>query len=195
VNIPAHLDHVATWRGLPVPYINRIGRTERAEDWTIRFDRTLGEIAAFLADEPGAAPDFTKQCIQRQRECVLSGDCQVCRRHVDWPDRALVVSSLSVERVEVDGRDVPVVIEPWLCPDCVDFAVNVCPALIRRNRDEDLHVVPVTSPRDCQLVLSRGWIEGPYEAATRANPVAMWAKILLLNVDISSDALAVGADV
>jgi hypothetical protein len=182
--IPEHLSHRPTWRGLPVPYINRIGRVERPEDWTIRFDRKLGEVAAFLADEPDGDPDFTKQCIQRQRECVLSGLCQVCKRLVDWPDRALVVSSVSVEQVAVEGRQVPVVIEPWLCPDCVDFAVNICPALIRRHRDEDLHVVPVRSPHECQLVLSRGWIEGPYEAATKADPVAMWAKILLLDVSV-----------
>lgn len=189
-DIPAHLRHLATWRGLPVPFINRVGRTERPEDWTIRFDRTLKEVAAFLADEPDGPPDFTKQCIQRQREVTLAGLCQVCARPVDWPDRALVVSSLSVERVDVDGRHVAVVIEPWLCPDCADFAVNVCPALIRRNRDDDLHVIQVTSPQHCQLVLSRGWIDGPYEQATRANPVAMWVKILLLDVNVKAPAHA-----
>lgn len=95
-----------------------------------------------------------------------------------------MVSSVSVQTVEVEGRMVPVVTEPWLCPDCAGFATQVCPALIRRGRDEDLTVVEVTSPADCRIVLSRGWIEGRYEAATKANPVAMWAKILLLNVHL-----------
>lgn len=182
--IPSHLAHLPTWRGLPVPYINWWGTVERTEDWYIRHDRVLGEVAAFRADQPDAPPDFTRQCIQRQRECVLLGLCQVCKRQLDWPDRNLVVSSVSVEQIDVGGRQVPVVYEPWLCPDCASFATLVCPALIRRRRDEDLHVVPVTSPGHCQIVRSHGWIEGRYEASTKAAPVAMWVKILLLGVEI-----------
>jgi hypothetical protein len=178
--------HLATWRGLPVPYVNLIGVGEREADWHIRFDRNLGEIAAYRADHLDEAPDFRHQCIQRQRECVLLGFCQVCKRVVDWPDRQLVVSSVSVETVEVAGRHVPVVTEPWLCPDCAEFATAVCPALIRRHVDEDLHMVPVPAPSDCQIVLSRGWIEGRYEASTRERPVAMWAKIQLLNVTVKA---------
>ena len=184
MNLPGHLAHLPLWRGLPVPYINRWGLGEPEHAWTIRYDRHVGEIGAYLADTPDGAPDFTRQCIQRQRECVMAGLRQVCRRAVAWPQRRLVVSSVSVQTVDVQGRRVPVVTEPWLCPDCAGFATAVCPALIRRGRDEDLHVVEMTSPSDCRVVLSRGWIEGRYEAATRANQVAMWAKILLLNVHL-----------
>jgi hypothetical protein len=183
--IPEHLAHLPQWRGLPVPYINRLGTAEERDcDWGIRYDRHLGEIAAVLADEPGGAPDFRHQCIQRQRECVLLGLCQVCKRALDWPDRRLVVSSVSVQAVDVEGRSVPVVTEPWLCPDCAEFASTTCPALIRRGHDEDLHVIEMSSPADCRIVLSRGWIEGRYETATKASSVAMWAKILLLNVAV-----------
>jgi hypothetical protein len=49
---PVHLSHLPTWRGLPVPYINRVGAGEREDQWSIRFDRVLGEVAAFMADEP-----------------------------------------------------------------------------------------------------------------------------------------------
>ncbi len=164
MNVPEHLRNLSVWRGLPVPYINRWGYEEREIDWGIRYDRNLGEVAAYMANQLGAPPDFRHQCIQRQRECVLLGRCQVCFRAVDWPDRRLVVSSVSVEMVEVQGRQVAVVTEPWLCPDCCKFATAVCPALIRRGR----------------------WIEGRYEAATKANPVAMWAKILLLNVAVQT---------
>lgn len=180
---PTHMSGLPTWRGLSVPYINRLGTGEQPEDWSIRYDRNLGAVAAFMADQDGA-PDFTRQCIQRQRECVLLGLCQVCRRALDWPDRRLVVSSVSVETVEVAGRWVPVVTEPWLCPECAEFATAVCPALIRRGRNEDLRVVNVYGPDGFRIVISRGWIEGRYEAATKAEPVAMWAKILLLNVDL-----------
>jgi hypothetical protein len=186
VKLPDHLAHLPLWRGLPVPYINRWGTVEPESGWTIRYDRNVREIAVYLADQPGGPPDFTRQCVQRQRECVLLGLCQVCKRALDWPDRRLVVSSVSVRTVEVEGHQVPVVTEPWLCPDCAEFATATCPALIRRGRDEDLHMVEVAKPEDCRLVLSRGWIEGRYEASTRANPVAMWAKILLLNVFVET---------
>jgi hypothetical protein len=184
VTVPEYLAHLPLWRGLPVPYINRWGVEEREVDWGIRYDRNLRAVAAYMDDQPNGPPDFRHQCIQRQRECVLLGLCQVCKRPVGWPDRRLVVSSVSVETVEVGGRRVPVVTEPWLCPDCAAFATATCPALIRRDRDEDLHVVEVTAPADCRIVLSSGWIEGRYEAATKANPVAMWAKILLLSVAV-----------
>jgi hypothetical protein len=184
VKLPGHLRNLTVWRGLPVPYINRWGVGEPEADWSIRYDRNVREIAVYAADQPDGPADFTRQCIQRQRESVLGGLCQVCKRVLDWSDRRLVVSSVSVQTVQVAGRQVPVVTEPWLCPDCCEFATAVCPALIRRDRDEDLHVVEMTAPAGCRVVLSHGWIEGRYEAATKANPVAMWAKILLLNVAV-----------
>jgi hypothetical protein len=186
VKLPEHLAHLLRWRGLPVPYVNRWGADERESDWGIRFDRNVGEIAAYMADQAGGPADFRHQAIQRQRECVWLGMCQVCKRVLDWPDRRLVVSSVSVQTVEVEGHRVPVITEPWLCPDCAEFATAVCPALIRRGRDEDLHVVELGGPADCRIVLSRGWIEGRYEAASRARQVVMWAKVLLLNVCIGS---------
>lgn len=186
MRIPEHLTHLPQWRGLPVPYVNRWGDGEHDTDWSIRYDRNLGDIAAYMADQPGGPADFRHQCVQRQRECVLLGLCQVCRRPVPWPDRRVVVSSVSVETVDVEGQRVPVVTEPWLCPDCAEFATATCPALIRRGRDEDLTVVTLDAPTDCRIVVSHGWIEGRHEAATRANPVAMWAKILLLNVSVRS---------
>lgn len=186
MKVPEHLAHLPQCRGLPVPYINRWGTEEQESDWGIRYDRNAGEVAAYMADQSDGPADFRHQSIQRQRECVLLGLCQVCKRSVDWPDRRLVVSSMSVETVEVGRRWVPVVTEPWLCPDCAEFATRVCPALIRRSRDEDMHLVEVTAPADCRIVLSHGWIEGRYEAATRAHPVTMWAKVWLLNVTVTS---------
>jgi hypothetical protein len=184
MNIPEHLRHLPTWKGLPVPYVNHWGTGEPTADWSIRFDRTLRQIAAFCADHLDGPADFTRQCVQRQRECALLGLCQVCKRTLDWPDRRLAVSSISTETVQIQDRRVPVLTEPWLCEDCASFAILVCPSLIRRGRHEDLHVVTMSGPEDCKLVLSSGWIEGPLEAATQAHPVAMWVKILLLNVDI-----------
>jgi hypothetical protein len=60
------------------------------------------------------------------------------------------------------------------------LAVSRCPALIRRRRDENLHTVRVTSPRDVELVVSRGWVDGPLEVETRRVMPAMWVKLLLV---------------
>lgn len=196
MKLPEHLADRPCWRGLPVPYVNWWGAEECQEDIRLGFDRHVGQIAAFIDDQPGGPPDFTRQCVQRQRECVVLGLCQVCRRQVDWADRRLVVSSVSVQTVDVAGRRVPVVTEPWLCPDCAGFATTVCPALIRRRHGEDLHIVRVAGPADCRIVLSTGWVEGRYEAVTREKPVVMWAKIALLNVRLKvrvDERLSVGS--
>lgn len=186
-DIPDHLKDRPTDRvGRPIPYVNVIGKWEVAERWTIRFDRQLREVAAFYEDDPDGDPDFTHQSIQRSRECIHDGLCQVCARFIDWPDRKLVISAVSVKTINLTldehrgtKQRVPVVFEPWLCPDCASFASRICPELIRRQRDDDFHIVAVRSPDVCRLTLSHGWIEGPFEEATKANPVAMWANIML----------------
>jgi len=180
VKPPAHLAHLRRDNvGRPVPYVNIIGAHDIPDRGHIAYDRHIGQIGAYYKDDPDGEPNFLRQSIQRQRECAYRGLCQVCARPVPWPDRALVISTVSVEAIDLHDRRVAVVTEPWLCPDCADFATRVCPALIRRRHDDDLTVLPVTSPDHCQLVLSRGWIEGPYEAATCASNVAMWCKVLL----------------
>jgi hypothetical protein len=180
VKAPAHLAHLATDRaGRPVPYINCIGTNTDPARWRVRYDRTIGRVAAWHDDQPGGEPNFLRQSIQRQRECMYSGLCQVCARPVPWPDRRLVVSTVSVQTIDWDRGFARVFTEPWLCPDCAAFATAVCPALIRRRSAGDFRLIEAGDPAGIQLVVSSGWIEGPYEAATRAAPVAMWVKAML----------------
>lgn len=177
---PAHLAHLRTDRaGRPVPYINVIGEHDVEERFSIRHDRAVGHIGLFYADDFTGEPNFLRQSPQRQRECMVRGLCQVCARPVPWPGRQLVVSSVSVETIDGPRGPVAVVTEPWLCPPCAAFATQVCPTLIRRRHGDDLTVVPVTGLEHCELVLSKGWVEGRYEAATRKHPVAMWVKVHL----------------
>lgn len=174
-------------RGLPVPYINIWGQ-ETVDRLRVAYDPHARGRAVFYDDADQTVPDFTKQHMARQRECVAMGLCQVCARHVPWSRRNLVVAALSVQWVRLDGvdrREVPVIFEPWLDDRCAEIATRWCPALIRRTREERLTVVPVRSQRDVRLVLSTGWLEGPLEAETKADPVGMWLKIALLKPNIT----------
>lgn len=175
-------------RGLPVPWINAWG-LEDPERMRVDYDRAVRHWALFCDDDPDGEPDFTRQNMGRQREAVMGGLCQVCARLVPWSRRRLVVAALSVETVDVPelGR-VPVVTEPWLCQRCAEFAVTVCPALIRRSRDEQLQIVEITSRRQVRVVLSHGYVDGPLEARSRELGAYMWAKILLLGLDIGTAA-------
>lgn len=186
-DVPEFLAHLRRdRRGLPVPYVNRWGGDEITDRIYIEFDRNVGQQGVFYRDDDLPVPNFTKQHMGRQRECVARGLCQVCGRMIPWSRRFLVVAALSVETIELGGRLVPVVTEPWLDQRCAVFAVNVCPALIRRTREEKLTLVPVTSKRQVQLIVSSGWIDGPLEQLSRQVQPAMWAKLALTEVRIKT---------
>jgi len=180
MNIPSWLTHLRTdRRGLPVPYVNLWG----AEDPTrmrIAYDRHTDSEAFFLDDDDQEIPNFTRQNMGRQRECMVDGLCQVCHRQVPWSRRLLVISRMSVEPINVPQLgDVVAIHEPWLCHRCARFAIDVCPALIRRTREDELKLIQVSSQMDVSMVVSRGWIEGPMEEETKRVQPAMWCKILL----------------
>lgn len=180
VTIPAWMDHLKTdRRGLPVPRVNLWGEENAPDRMDVRWDPYVGMRAVFLDDEGQEVPDFTRQHMGRQRESVAQGLCQVCWREVPWSRRFLVLSEISIQWIEVNGEPHMAVTEPWLCERCAVFAVDTCPALIRRRRDEKLRLVKVTTKRHAQYVVSQGWVEGKWEAETKADPVGMWAKILL----------------
>jgi hypothetical protein len=170
-------------RGLPVPYVNRWGG-EDPHRFTIAHDPHIQQRAVFLDDSDQTEPDFTAQNMGRQRQCMAAGLCQVCSRPVPWSRRNLIIAPNSVEQVQIDGRTVPVVFEPWLDDRCAAIATRWCPALIRRHRDEQLTVIPVRSPREAQLVVSTGWVDGPLGEETRRVPAAIWVKVALLKVPI-----------
>ena len=194
ITIPSYLIHLRTdRRGVPVPFVNLWGVEDTAH-LTVRYDHHVQDRAVFLDDADQDVPDFTRQNMQRQREAMASGLCQVCGRPVPWSRRHLVIADMTVERVELYGRMVPVIHEPWLDKRCATFALRHCPALIRRTRDEALTLVPVTSRRQVRLVVSHGWVDGHLEAETRARPVAMWVKALLLDPAISIEAQSVPAE-
>lgn len=167
-------------RGLPCPWINIRGNGEDPTRWGMRHDRLARRPGIFFRDDPAGEVDFTKQSPQRQREATMRGLCQVDGAPIVGP-RYLVLADVSVSTVVLpDGRRTVTVTEPWLCRSCADFAIRYCPALIRRKRTEHLSLVTVTDPAaDTRIILSTGWIDGPYEAASKAAQPVMWAKISL----------------
>lgn len=182
---PAWLNHLRTdTRGRPVPYINLWG-TEDAQRYSIRHDAHVGMPGLYLDDSAETEPDFTHQNMQRQRECMVKGLCQVCGRQIPWPRRYLVLSSMSVEEVTVAGKWTSVVTEPWLDRGCAMLALRVCPALIRRTDAEDLHLVPIPHQRYAQLAVSQGWVDGPLQAESQRIQPAMWVKAILPGITIS----------
>lgn len=171
MEVPARLSHLRTdRRGTPVPWINRWGLEDPAR-YEIRYDAAVRMPALFLPDDDDAGPDFLHQNHERQRLAMVEGLCQVCARPVPWSRRFLVVSGMSAETVRVPGRgDVVVISEPWLDEFCAAFAMRKCPGLIRRRKTDDLHLMPVTSKRSVELVVSRGWVDGAFGGRIAAGP-------------------------
>lgn len=179
MDIPAHLSELRRdRRGLPVPFINQWGELNEASI-ELRLDPCINELAIYYRDDPTGVPDFTMQNIQRQREVMWGVRCQVCYREVRG-DARLALADMSIDRVHIDGLGERVVVtEPWLCPDCAEFAVGTCPALIRRRRDENLLVYEVEDVAAVRMTTSYGWVDGPLKRLTRKRPAAMWAKLIL----------------
>lgn len=178
--VPERLAHLRTdRRGLPVPYVNAWGVEDVTRFRIARDYHVHGMPALFMDDDPDGAPDFTRQNIARQRECMATDTCQVCGRYAPLEARVLVVATISVQAVDVpDLGRCAVITEPWLDRECAAFAVQKCPALIRRRHDEDLTVVPVAG-RPRRIILSRGYVDGPLREESLARQPVMWAKVLL----------------
>jgi len=185
--VPDWLGHLRTdRRGLPVPYVNLWG----VEDVTrirMGFDRHIAGPALFLDDEAETVPDFTKQHMARQRECMIAGLCQVCARPVPWSRRFLIVTGFTVQAIAVpELGEVVSIHEPWLCERCARFASQKCPALIRRTHEDDLQLIPVTSKRDVRMVASIGYVDGPLSEETQRVKPVMWVKVLLAKYSLEA---------
>lgn len=180
MRVPDWLGHLRTdARGRPVPFVNRWGLDEKPALTGIQFDPNVGGNAVFYFDAEEAEPNFKAQSMQRQRRCMVLGECQVCGRPVPWRRRHLVISTVSTGTVSSPGplKGSISVGEPWLDRRCAEFAMKYCPALLRRAHGEDLDLVSVTSKHDVQMIIKAGAVDGYPE--TWKEPVAMWVEIVL----------------
>jgi hypothetical protein len=86
----------------------------------------------------------------------------------------VVSNSVSTKTIMFQGKPTLVLTEPWLCGPCATYAVNTCPALIRRHRDKDLRLC---KPTKFMFGYSQGWMEGPLEERSQKEMPAMWGEL------------------
>lgn len=163
-------------RGRPMPYVNMYGPDGDAAVYLKEDPVVGGRMSAFYRDR-GDELNFARQSLQRQRECMVKGLCQVCARALTWPERCLITSPATTGTVELSGVTVPATTEPWLCTACAGIAMQFCPELIRRRRGDELILLTGLTPAVCSLLITVEWVEGRFEAYTRDNPVVTYVKL------------------
>lgn len=155
--IPPHLASRPVWHGLPVPYINCWNEEVDEHQWRLKYDPLIDQMAWFTA--PSTVGEgrayLAKQNLQRQREVVMRGQCQVCRRTLRTGPRWLLLSSHTSEIKDVAGEpDQLLMAEPWLCPRCLVYTIDTCPGIRRRQAEGDLLVYRCDN---WDLVTARTW--------------------------------------
>jgi hypothetical protein len=156
-----------------VPFVNIWSGEMPEETWRLAHDVDLNMlgIAVPVGKRGVGEPDFTRQAPDRQRRCTVRQRCQICTGPGEW---IVVSNSMSTKRIRYEGREVMVITEPWLCRPCADYALAICPSLIRRRRGDDLLLC---RPTRFQIGFSSGWMEGPHEAVSQRELPAMWGEL------------------
>jgi hypothetical protein len=98
-------------------------------------------------------PDFGKYDEEKLRRCIHGRYCHVCTRKADpllicVPKVRAITES---QHIEVGGRVVPMVVQPWVCAECLKYAAHACPPL-RKAIDEKRGVVAFVD--EAQLVVT-----------------------------------------
>jgi len=123
-NVPAHLSHLPFLGGLPVPRVvadHRVGRIALAPSTWDGFD-----LMTVWEGESGG-PDFGKYDEEKQRRCVVEQWCHVCGAGGDL----MVCVPRTPKLITLNGVQMAVVHQPWVCGPCLAYAIRVCPPLRR----------------------------------------------------------------
>lgn len=137
--------------GLPVPYV---AQWEGEEDMTIEpCEYALGQRSVFPlhGSQVGLTrPVFGVMEPSRQREVVMDVRCQVCRLKLPPIDDAETggeihwLIDLLHEPDTMRGHRLS--LEPWVCDDCLVYALQVCPGLVMPGARQNLR--QMAEPRD-----------------------------------------------
>lgn len=180
IPVPDHLAHLPTWHGLPIPNIAAWeGDYPETAGWTWRHDPHVQRMAWFPPDDTQGVgkPVLGRMHPGRQRRSAMTLRCQVCDTQLETGQGWLVIApNATLQTVTVEGREgkALVVHEPWLCPLCVRYSIQVCPGLVGRRRVDQLML---HRPRTYLNIMSTAYMDGPRaEEAKRVLP-ALWVKI------------------
>lgn len=121
----------------PDPLLNRLGLRDRP---------------AIFPPSGGQGEGTPKLSIvetSRQRRAAVLGLCQVCGHPIPEPSPRRprwLADFTKGQSIRIGASVVPLVIDTWTCPDCLRYALKVCPALIHRRR-EGFHLLRVRGYR------------------------------------------------
>ena len=149
--------------GAPVPYT----AAWSSEEGGVKIEpdplliRHLGERSPAVWQAQGGigegAPKLAKMDAARQRWCTVLRACQVCTQPADRDGGGhgsswLVdmrstqafdpsVASPDGQRFTLpDGRRVPLIRDPWICEDCLEFSLRACGGLKARRQAQTLRL-------------------------------------------------------
>lgn len=160
----------AGWRELPMP--SRVAALPRTHGgipitytvaWSsehgieVRPDPILAPLghrstpAIFAPGGPGiGTPKLQFTETSRQRRAAVLGLCQVCGRPIPEPTgrrpRWLADLRKHGQTIVIRGLERPLVVDTWTCTECLGYALQVCPGLIRKQA-ENLRLLRVRSYR------------------------------------------------
>jgi hypothetical protein len=124
-------------KGYPIPHV-AAWSSEATND--VRYEAGFELPMLFSTGRKGEGePLLGEMEIARQRDAFVRGRCQVCaaflpRRGARW--------IVGYAEATPDG---PMIREPWGCPECLAYALAVCPGLIGAHRQQPLRVYQLTS--------------------------------------------------
>lgn len=129
--IPKHMSSLQIHGGLPVPCVvkTRDGHASLdPSDWK-------GADLQTVWVPKGDIPDFAKYDDEKHRKCIVEEWCHVCARPKSQVPLMLCLPKhdkpTDGQMIEVNKRMVPMVLQPWVCAECLLFACTHCPPLRR----------------------------------------------------------------
>ena len=115
------------YRGVPVPWVVADGTRGRVE---LVPSVWMGSDLMTVWVSEGGPPNFAKYDEERARQCIWGRYCHVCGRR---PDHLLLCLPNGLSQgIALDGRDYPLVSQPWVCAECLAFSTLHCPPLRER---------------------------------------------------------------
>jgi hypothetical protein len=196
--------------GLPVPYVAAWSGEETtrvAVDPVLARALDYREPAAFSSDAPaGARPTLGVMDPARQRRVVVERLCQVCavelgerhrpnppwreplwlvdlrRRGGDDGEGAQLGQDLGGQTIRIGRRMAPLIFEPWVCEDCLAYALQVCPGLLKIAAGRYRHPLRLLRVRKAQPVAVSGRIGGTGPVAGQR--AVTYVKLAAIEFDI-----------